>query len=57
MAENRFTPKKRRALDGRIWWCIYDNRRNAWSTFLYHGKYTTRKAALYAIQAGKTMEQ
>lgn len=41
----RFTPIKRRALDGRLWWCIYDNERHAWSTYTAHGKYKTRKAA------------
>ena len=45
----RFTPMKRRAVDGRLWWCIYDNERHAWSAFLCHGRYKTRKAAQYAI--------
>ena len=45
----RFEPRKRTALDGRVWWCVFDNERNAWSTFLCHGRYKTRKAAEYAI--------
>lgn len=45
----RFEPRKRTALDGRVWWCVYDNERHAWSAFLCHGRYRTRKAALYAI--------
>lgn len=45
----RFEPKKRTALDGRVWWCVYDNKCRAWSTFLCHGRYKTRKAAQDAI--------
>lgn len=45
----RFEPKKRTALDGHVWWCVFDNERHAWSTFLFHGRYKTRKAAQYAI--------
>lgn len=45
----RFEPRKRTALDGRVWWCVYDNALHAWSTFLCHGRYKTRKAAQYAI--------
>ncbi len=49
----RFTPIKRRALDGRLWWCIYDNKRHAWSTYTAHGKYKTCKAARIAIELAK----
>lgn len=49
MTRERFTPGKRTALDGRIWWCVWDNENGAWSTFLCHGKYHTRKEAVIAI--------
>lgn len=45
----RFVPKKRVAIDSRVWWCIYDNERGDWSSYVCHGKYKTRKAAQYAI--------
>ena len=45
----RFTPKKRTAVDGRMWWCIYDNERGDWSSYVCHVKYKTRKVAQYAI--------
>lgn len=46
----RFEPKKRTAVDGRVWWCVYDNERNDWSSFIPHcGKYKTRRAAQLAI--------
>ena len=48
----RFEAKKRTALDGKTWWCIYDNHLNSWSTFLCHGKYKTKKAAIYSIEHG-----
>ena len=43
--DKRFIPKKRTALDGRVWWCVYDTVRGGWSTFCCHGKYKTRKHA------------
>ena len=49
----RFEPRKRTVLDGVTWWCIWDNVRGNWSTFIYHGKYKTRRAAVIAIEARK----
>ncbi len=46
---NRFEPRKRTALDGKVWWCVYDTKENRWSTYLYHGKYRTKKDCIYAI--------
>ena len=48
MAE-RFVPKERTALDGKVWWCIYDNKHNCWATFVGFGKYKRKKDALIAI--------
>lgn len=45
----RFTPKKRTALDGRQWWCVYDLEKHDFSTLLIHGKYRTKKECQYAI--------
>lgn len=47
--KTRFEPRQRTALDGRVWWCIFDKQTMRWSTFLCHGKYRTRHAAQYAI--------
>lgn len=44
MAEPKFIPKKRTALDGKTWWCVYDTIKNDWSTLFYFGKYKTKKA-------------
>lgn len=38
----RFIPKKRRALDGRVWWCVWDAKRGCWSTFTTHGSSETK---------------
>ena len=45
----RFEPRKRTAIDGCVWWCVFDTERNNWSTFLCHGKYKTKKACEQAI--------
>ena len=45
----RFTARKRLALDGRVWWCIYDNKSCKWSSYVCFGKYKTKKAANAAI--------
>ena len=47
-----FEPRKRTALDGRVWWCVYDTYRHSWSTYLFHGKYKRKKDAVYAINRG-----
>lgn len=52
-AMERFEARKRTALDGRVWWCVYDKERHAWSTFLCHGRYKTRKACEQAIISGE----
>lgn len=46
---NRFVPKQRTALDGKVWWCVYDTKENKWSTMTCHGKYKTKKDCLWAI--------
>lgn len=48
--EIMFEARKRTALDGKEWWCVYNTKENKWSTFLYHGKYKTKKDCEYAIE-------
>ena len=48
-----FEPRKRTALDGRVWWCVYDTDAHKWSTLLCFGKYSRRKDAQYAIDRAK----
>lgn len=45
----RFIPKKRTALDGRVWWCVWDNERNYWSYYVVHGVYKTKKECEWDI--------
>ena len=45
----RFEARQRVALDGKIWWCIYDIINHKWSTLINHGKYKTKKEAEYVI--------
>ena len=50
MNNTRFCPKKRTAIDGCVWWCIFDNQRNEWSKYIFHfGKFKTRKAAQLVV--------
>ena len=39
--QSRFEPVRRTALDGKVWWCAYDNRR---SVFVQGLRRTTRRA-------------
>ena len=42
-------PRKRIALDGKFWWCVFDTKKMNWSTLACFGKYKTKKACKYAI--------
>lgn len=33
----------------KAWFCIYDNNRKQWSTYTYHGRYKTKRAAEIAL--------
>ena len=37
-------PRKRTALDGKTWWCVFDIEHQTWSALTIFGKYRTRKA-------------
>ena len=45
----RFEPRKRTALDGQKWWCVWDNKKNEWSTLIWFGRYRSRSGCLYGI--------
>lgn len=49
MKTKRFIPKKRIALDGKIWWCVFDTLRSGFSTFTCHGKYKTKNLCEFYI--------
>ena len=36
-------PRKRTALDGKTWWCVFDTNTMKWSTLTRFGKYVTRR--------------
>ena len=36
-------PRKRTALDGKTWWCVFDTDTMSWSTIILFGKYKTKK--------------
>lgn len=43
-------PKKRTALDGKVWWCVYDLNKHTFSTLICFGKYKTKKGLLICNQ-------
>lgn len=47
---DRFIAKKREALDGKIWWCIYDTKYGRFSPYTCHGMYTRKKDATFSIK-------
>lgn len=48
----RFVPAKRAALDGRIWWVVYDNLTKDFSTYTCHGRYTKKYICQHMIDWG-----
>ena len=45
----RFVPVKRTALNGKVFWVVWDNKTKNYSTFTCHGKYETKKECEFAI--------
>lgn len=39
-----FEPRKRTALDGKVWWCVYDTVKQEWNTLTCFGRYKTKKS-------------
>lgn len=46
---NRFEPTKRTALDGKVWWVVWDNIEHRCSTNICFGKYRRKKDCQWAI--------
>lgn len=44
-----FEPRKRTAIDGKTWWCVFDTKTMKFSTLLCFGKYKTKKECSHAI--------
>ena len=42
-------PRKRTALDGKSWWCVFDTETMKWSTILCFGNYKRKKDCQFAI--------
>lgn len=42
-------PRKRTAIDGKIWWVVYDTGLQKYSTLVCFGKYRTKSACQIAI--------
>ena len=42
-------PRKRTAIDGEIWWVVYDTDLQKYSTLVCFGKYRTKSACQLAI--------
>lgn len=45
----RYEPRKRTAIDGRVYWCVYDTLENKYSSLLCFIKYRTKKDCQIAI--------
>lgn len=44
-----FEPRKRTALDGKTWWCVFDTDNMNWCTIVCFEKYKSKKTCQYAI--------
>lgn len=42
-------PRKRIALDGRVWWCVFDVDKGNWSSLSCFGKYKLKKDCQFVI--------
>ena len=42
-------PRKRTALDGKAWWCVFDTDTMKWSVIVYFGKYKLKRDCQFAI--------
>ena len=41
--------RQRTSLDGKTWWCVFDEVSMKWSTLTCFGKYKTKRDCEYAI--------
>ena len=42
-------PRKRTALDGKVWWCVFDTESMKWSTYTCFGRYKLKRDCQFAI--------
>lgn len=42
-------PRKRTAIDGKTWWCVFNADTMKWDTSTFFGKYRTKRACQNAI--------
>lgn len=42
-------PRKRTALDGKTWWCVFDTENMKWSTLTMFSKYKLKRECQFAI--------
>jgi len=50
--QSRYAPVKRQAIDGKIWWCVWDNKFLQWTAVCKH---RTRKETVLSILMGLRM--
>ena len=55
--ESQFEPRQRTAVDGKVWWVVYDKSSQQYSTLLCFGRYKTKKACENAIRLQKGGQQ
>lgn len=53
MLEPRLEPRKRQALDGKVYWVVFDTNKMKYSKRMCFGKYKTKKSCQYAIDRYK----
>ena len=51
-----YEPRKRTALDGRVWWCAFDTEKMEYNTILF-GKYKLKRDCQYAIDSYKRFKE
>ena len=51
--ENRFEPRQKTSLDGKVWWVVYDRYEQEFSSLTCFGKYKTKKDCQWAIDNKK----
>lgn len=51
--ESPFEPRQRTALDGKVWWVVYDRYKQEFSSLTCFGKYKTKKDCQWAIDSKK----
>lgn len=55
--ESQFEPRQRTAVDGKVWWVVYDKFSQQYSTLLCFGRYKTKKECENAIRLQKGGQQ